>query len=496
MGIIDIKTKLINIFRSTPFFSSLIKNREFYDRTLDSIKFHRERDQKDDEKTSPKNDNIKLHCIWVSEVFTPSTLESLISSLGNMGWNYCDNELGDKLALSEWIVQNRSNLMGSGWINGGIVLNYADKGRFIGAGIRRSNLPKFVDYCHLSIRNITSSLTILTLQFVIKEDYHDLTPLLKEGTYQTKVEYKKSGIIYRGASYINIEQQKRTALKDKLDQMNDELYSWFSTNLSGLYSQNSINHPTVNLITSDEYKLLDSSKHTQSYIDLLFPYGTEIWSAEKELPVSLISKSLTSSPDPLLLFGNFKDLTLDNKSYGGETTEGLVNKLNSYLERNIDLLALHTSLVTHEKILTSIRDKSLSETKGLNQTIKDLNKIKTSFLSVSNDIQLMADDVLDLTNSKNKYSYDCVDFEPPKYYEGRISNLLEVLRQQDEMRIKFLRNLITAVGSSINSDINLNSTIINLKIQRTTIVLTLFTILLSILALWNLISDLYNWLIN
>ncbi|MBU1131133.1 hypothetical protein KJ840_03305 [Patescibacteria group bacterium] len=444
--------------------------------------FHDERDPKELKSTTPpESEKIEIHCAWVSEVFTPSNINSLLKSLKKLGWDAPESNTGNKINLTDWVKHGRSYGNQSSWINGGIILSKTDKSRFLGADIRRAKLPKGIDYCSLSLRNITSSITIVTIQFVFSDDLaSSLNPLFKT-LHKTKIERKSRNII----SFIGPASQKRKSVQQQFTNVHKNLFSWFNKNLPGHFASSKGDLPTISLVTTAEYKKSNSQKSIlkDHYSDLLFDYGNEDWTG-KEVPE--LELRVQSNKNSLgILFGNFGDLTQkDMEQYGGANRAGITNKLNLYMENTAGLWSTHHLLLNCEKQLSSLRDKAVSPIKRIGHAIQNLNFIRSQFLSISTDIQAISHDIENLTKSKNRYSDDCLDFTPPEHYKS-LPDFLELLRQQDEMRVKTLKTQEKQVNESINASGNLTSAIANLKIQRNVFWLTIIIVGLTIFSIFK-----------
>jgi hypothetical protein len=473
-------SKFKAVIKKNPLIGWLYRQWSFRSSARSSLAWHHtDRYPKDNKSTTPPTtEKIELHCVWVTEVFTPSKVNDLISALKKLGWDEEEKSISTDKNLIEWVKQSRSHAGGGSWINGGIIQSPNDRPRFYGDS-KKTSLPAGVDFGRFCLMNITSSVTLATIQFVLKdESAHSLNEPFNR-SYKTTTEYWPSGFNCKKIYYIDVQKQKRKAIKEQLNLIHGSIYDWFNQNLPGYYSSSSMALPTVDLITSTEFEppKQDRGDH---YSDLLFDYNYERWpckdisNLELRLPWEFGSKPVS------ILFGNFGKLTADTEAYGGKDRAALTSKLDMSLNQTIGLWAMHDLLLNYERQLLEIRDRVLSPVKNTSRALKDLNYIRNQFLSIATDIQSASFDVAGLTKNKGRYSHDHADFSAPDFYSGKMPDFLELLREQDALRSETLRQLEVQVSASINADGNLTSAIANLHVQRSMVWLTIFIGVLTI----------------
>ena len=335
-------------------------------------------------------------------------------------------------------------------------------------------------------KNITSSITLVTIQFIFSDEVANSLNEPFSILHKTEAKRKSAKII----SFVGPVEQKRKLVQKQFKNVHAGLHLWFYKNFPGHFALSKEKLPTISLVTTAEYKqdLTQKNIPKDHYSDMLFDYGTENWTSknipELELRVQLNKGSLG------ILFGNFGDLTQnDLKQYGGTNRESITNKFNLAIGKTMGLWAIHHSLLNYEKQLSAIRDKAVSPIKKTGHAIQNLNFIRSHFLATSTDIQIISHDINNLIKSKSIYSNDCMDFLPPEYYKKGHSNFLEMLRQQDEMRVKTLKIQGERVNESINASGNLTSAIANLRVQRNmfrlTTAIVILTIILTIFSIYK-----------
>lgn len=482
-----------NIFwRKIPVIGFLFKKFDLYKTIRKDLTWqHNERDQKELASTTlPEKEKLEIHCSLVSEVFGPSNVDFLIKRLKKLGWDTPENNFNKKEKLTDWIRQGRSSILGNSWINGGIILNYDDKGRFPVSNIRRAKLPIGVDYCYLSLRNITSSLTVVSVLFVFNDQ---IAKSLKEPysqIYSTRAKYQPSILNTKRVSFIRPVEQKRQAIQGKLNFIHSNIHKWFKNNLPGFFSASEKNDfPTIDLITSHLYEqtLDEDKKREKHYTDLLFDYSVEVWKCKTDSNLELRLPWHKTEKLNAILFGNFDKLTENNEAYGGKNRAWLVNRLHMDFDNTMSLWTINNLLLNYENQLSAIRDKAILEIKNTKKAIDDLNFIRRQFLPISNDVQAIGNDIAFFAKKKNTYNQDALDFEPPFYYRKNSTypDFIELLRQQSEIRTKELIKFEKRVNETISASGNLTSAIANLRIQRTVLWFTIFVAIITLVSILN-----------
>lgn len=118
---------------------------------------HAERDPREaHSSTPPADERIELQCVWVTEAYTPSRIDGLITSLKKRGWDKAAFSLGMDTSLVEQIQQSRRAGNLTSWMNAGVILAPGDDS-FPGAERRYAELPAGVAYGRLVVRAVTGT---------------------------------------------------------------------------------------------------------------------------------------------------------------------------------------------------------------------------------------------------------------------------------------------------------------------------------------------------
>ncbi|MEO1163827.1 MAG: hypothetical protein AAFV98_08600, partial [Chloroflexota bacterium] len=202
------KTNLLSNYsiHQIPLLSTIWHNLCFYFSTERDLQEIRQRQDKSDlESVTPLiSEALTWHCSWFSEVYTPSELSKLFESLDQLGWLH--DEKTYRTTVKDWLNQVRQNGGRRTWLNGGLIVR-KDDDRF--PPIHRTkyaNLPTGVNFARLSLNAISSSLVIVTIQFIFDETVSNSLIQSLQSTHQTTVEYIWSGSKISRASFTSPKQ--------------------------------------------------------------------------------------------------------------------------------------------------------------------------------------------------------------------------------------------------------------------------------------------------
>lgn len=266
-------------------------------------------------------------------------------------------------SLVEQIQRTRSDSNRTSWMDAGVIVRPGDTS-FLGVGKRFAHLPSGVDYGHLVLRSVTSSLTLVTIQFVLTDECALSLNGLLSAHYQTKVEYLPSSWKSTSARFNGVIEQKQQAARKRREEIHHGLYDWFSRTLPGHFaSLGGLSYPTVDMITSRIYTPeADGERRPHGdYLGIILGDATETWRGKDDVNLELRLPWFGGGDQPLAtLFGNYDKLTDDAQQYGGKDRAALTSKLQLEFNGTAALWATHYLLVSFEQALAGIRDRASS----------------------------------------------------------------------------------------------------------------------------------------
>ena len=209
------------------------------------MSFHREFDDRDNEKTAiPEGENASLNCIWVCEVFGPGEIDQLYDGLRSLGWD--KGGFNSDRSVINWIKGQRQYGYG-GWFNLGWV--YRDRASILARSmVLESKFPKEFSSLTVGVHQICPSLTCLLVGFVLTEDKSKGYCAALNSRYKTTVTPIGEHRMFR---FDQVADKKAKAITGMLNSVRELAIEWMQKNFTGYFASNSSTNriPTGELIS-------------------------------------------------------------------------------------------------------------------------------------------------------------------------------------------------------------------------------------------------------
>ena len=479
----------------------------------DTLHLDRERDQKENERTTPPvNEKIELCCIWAVEFYTPSHMDALHSGLQRFGWK--QEGLRNLQDIEEWVDKSEKHLPGvsGGWLNLGFVSS--SNSRFIGpAGTndmtRRQVHPDALPPQHVTeitgcLTSITSSLSCVIMCFVLDDEYVKKLDTALNTDRQT---FYKVTPYYR--DILDPERQKIDNIKQIRHEIKGEVTNWFSTNLPGLFSSGLLEGemPTCELVTLREAEPFPTPRHPNPHFLRLLGLESpsRAWSSTDIPGLKLSPLDNTDSSPKYHSVLSVRECHLSDESleefmgWSGRVARTLY--IDKFINEGLlHLWALLPMLDGYGNHLRSIRDSAILKPSSRLNPIKILDDLASN-VSFSIDIDAVTSELQHLAEPELWKCLPLPIFKPiqsQKYPEER--TLAESLCAVIAERASWLQKTDRSLRDHGTQYGALLGTVENVRLQRQikyfTIVLTVLTIFLLFESsgVQRLLQELYNWL--
>ncbi len=444
----------------------------------------------------PENEQIKLRCIWVIEIYPPSHIDNLMSCIEKLNWNITHNALPYS-NVSKWIKDNRQSSFGS-WINLGYL-----KSNKTSSIDRYAPIPDGFDGAFGTILQLIPSTTILMMQFLVNSETEQILEKPLNSKYSTFVNIDNG--IY---SFISPLHQKKLAIENLRNNLYNECYKWFKTHAPGVFSSGIYGgvFPTCEFTTLKEGKpFIDFTNNPHfEYIRMLdFSSTAYVWQSN-DLPGILLGLPSRQENEYSRLYfsGNFDEIFSNNENILGgheKNTMGFSIALSN-LRKEIGLWSLFIQIKAFESQLSRVRDKTaLISYTNLNTAILKIRQIEQQYHEIEKNVSIILLELGHYCNETN-FRHDYMKFLPCNSWLSNV-DFFENIRIKMISNIEYIKDLrynvhqvINNISQNISSLSNDYVAKTNTRIQIWVISLTVATLLLAVVTGWDKIKELYIFL--
>ncbi len=407
-----------------------------------------------------------------------------MNGLRRLGWASDREGPVSQVNLASWVANSRAAAIGLSWTTIGTITEQGS--RF---STRRAILPEGVDYALGSLSTLTPSLTVLEIQFVLKDEVVRAFDAPLQHTYETYSEERGSSF----TAYITPGQQKQDAMLAARRGMRKACGDWFRSNLPGVFSlelrEDTL--PSCEFITTRVAAPFMKTQH-MSFDYYMWRLGLagdwDVWQSDKLPGLGLrLPRGQGDDAFALVLAGRFDSIFPEDamESWGGRTREGFANRLEIEIGRMIAAWAARTALIAYQKRLTEIRDRATLPQGKTRAAIQALDSVQKELLHTSADAQRVSRDMAAMAENERSYSrlFE-IDFQPlAANRQDNEPSLIQVMQGDTLRRSHALSEAEQHVREVLLTSSNLASTTANLRLQRRITALTWVLLILAILAL-------------
>jgi hypothetical protein len=464
----------------------------FEGRVGSSLEWHRrERDPKDNEETTPPDDeSIETCCILVTECYPPSHAASLVSGFTKLGWDRRGPRdlYGDE--VTGWLERVRGHPYAGAWLNLGHIRRKEESQRFGGINERIAKLPEGVDYSYGYVRNLLPSLTVLTIQFVLDDHAAKSLEETARSTFETRVEERDDV-----RHFVTVGNQKNEAAHKARAELRARCCIWFREHIPGLFSagEDESSFPRCEFVVFDKAKPFGRPAGGQN--DYLWPLGMghipDAYEGSTLPGVRLGLPSPFEEDQLVLVLGAKRDeipSEEDFQMYGGKDRAGISLWLYEDAEGLMAVWALNAMLQAYERRLAGLRDGvgeiDVRDPEGAAEKVQ---RAQTQLIGLSTDLLPLTSELIDLCK-KEKYFLELVpEFESLIEYPWGWLKLGEIYREDLSRRAARvqelegeLREVVMTVGSVVGAISQERSSRANLRLQGRLTVLTWVLVFLTV----------------
>lgn len=441
----------------------------------------RKNDIKDLEKyrISP-NEHVQSWCLWTAEFYTPDNIEQLQASLDRLksaGFEY------DEHRPSGWLRANRGRAGNS------MELYLVPKGKAtLGIG-HYCPLPRFAKGAQGTIANVTSSLTMLTMHFLLEDVERDWLDQELHLDHPGRITQESQGVL----STSGVSEEQRRLVEEKRLSWINQVTEWHHENFPGLLSSSGERVSCCLLDIVDGADPLGSARSSLlEALDLARSIDvSEYKSPEGQNLIHLIRGGGRGILGHVHLMVIKKDCLPAFEASGyGNNDDGGVAHLDALFRRTFSWIALPRILEFFERRAAVTRDGAAAII-GSSNASKALARVRND-TAKSMDAALIARELRD--GAQSGWIPQCeMDFALRPWRDDKPPlSLAHVLRDQITYRSKNLLADVEALNNSLTVQANLLSAHANLKLQPLIIGLAAISMFAGLIAAASTVRDLLS----
>ncbi len=471
----------------------------------DRLQLYRKRDAENNKETTPPdNEVIDLGCIWAVEFYTPMHMNALLGGAARLGWE--KQGLYSLSDIEEWVNRSRWHPLGSGWHGLGTVhtsgINSLTKKQVHPDALPP---PKMAEVSG-QMFSLTSSLACVVMKFIPVENMStgfDTALRTDRKTYLTKLS-DCSRMIH------SPESQKASHVRQIRAEAKENIATWFSANLPGLFSSGLLEGeiPTCELVTMRQVEPFPNTRSSASYLRLLdLDSNINVWSSV-ELPSLKFSLSLRRPVAPkyhsvfAIKTEDHDDEEITDFKSCSLSRADIVFVNNVVANGLLGWWAFLPMLEGFGKRLSATLQSPVLKPDSVKDSVTELREL-AQHVSYSIETNAIANEVQFLSDNQFPVGQRLDDFVPTLegfFPDGfTLENHLCSLIAERAAWIQRIDSSLRAHGTQYGA---LVGAMENVRLQRQikyfTIVLTILTIvlLLEALGVQSLLQKFYNWLQN
>ncbi|WP_328991491.1 hypothetical protein OG394_34965 [Kribbella sp. NBC_01245] len=436
----------------------------------------------------PSGETIHWPIFWLTEAFTPSTLDALLDGIDKAGWSAPRSSIRRSDEVREWIAQmRRRGDTGMAWMN---LVTIIPKDGPVGlmSGAVRSSLPEGIKRVVIRLHQPTSALTLLRAGFVLDES----ESLILDRTLKEKTEPRVSrepGM--RRRNTLDTVFAKRGDLKNIVTSHHVEAQKWIARRVPGIFWNVQPGRPSViDLMLTEVSEPAQGPRRgfDRFYLEELgigTAYDSWICTDPKGLYLHA-GGGLRELAPGYTLSGRYADVFADDAfQYMGDgkrSVDNIVWRLDmSYIDGIASRLAITDLLRLLEHDQAATRD--LAKRIHGRGAVRSSLRLRERVFGVSLDIVEIARGLEQLTADRRRYAYDVLEFEQRERDKTglvHVTNLVNALRKEQREASRRLAEQDRQLREVLHTGASLSAAAADIRLQRWTVVIAMLSILIAV----------------
>jgi hypothetical protein len=459
----------------------------------DDARSSAERDGRENTETRlPADENVRMPALWITELYTPTTVHGLLDGLRPFALKEPGQPAG--LGIMHWVHQARR---GGGFSDRRLPRVYDKRrsaGRFVGDGLL-DRLPPGIDTVDVTLYAVTSSVTALVAYFQLDADAAQGLGQILNRDVPTRVTRYHGGM-YVASSPFWLKWREIEAWRGGL---REAAAAWLAQRLPGFFHSVGAQLPTLELLLTERQRPWDENAVREQWLDLLdLKEFDGYWRCE-QVPGLRLRERMTMREGlqvhHLATLASTRAEFLEafpgsSHGYGTDDLQAAVRMMRHHASDLSVRWALSAMVREVDQQLSALTDRAASASAGFGAARK-LAKIHKDVVRIGLNGQVVVNDLLRLANGRGLWSYNVLDFTqvPPAYLPAdetqaqmETATLLSTLRERQVHDGRRLTEIEADVRELLGIGADLRAASLNLNIQWIVALLALVSIGIAVWA--------------
>ena len=454
-----------------------------------AVRYFGRQDPADNENTRiPEGEEVRVPAIWLTELYTPTTLAGLLDGLPPF------------LAKAQDMGRDREDLVegvraarrrgGGAWQTLPYVFR-PDSNRFWPDRIV-DTLPDGIAFARPGIYTLTSTVTAVTTMFLLEEEHSRVLGSIvnQDRSFRTQL------LPHGGVAFSDVRQQKQAAADAWRAQLRDDAARWLAARLPGSFHRLAPGQlPTIELLLTEQQRPWEEPAGQQrgrGWTELLDLEGFDgYWQCADPSWLRLRERRFhgrrPGQRHILTLAGLRPELlgTLPPPPTGTGQLDQAVQHLDFYVAPLANRWALTSLLLELDEQLAATRD--LAERSGGGRSPRALTQIQQQLLRTGMDSQIVAADIVRYAQDEASWRRDILDFNevPPPDLARQVTpqaSLADTMRQGQINQGNRVTQAEAGLRELLNTSAQLTAVTENVRLQRRVLWLTIASLIVAAVA--------------
>jgi hypothetical protein len=454
-----------------------------------AVQYFGRQDPADNQATRiPDGEEVHVPAIWLTELYTPTTLAGLLDGLPPFLAKAQDRG-HDREDLVEWVRAARRR-GGGAWQ----MLPYVfppDSNRFWPDRIV-DTLPDGIAFARLGIYTLTSTVTAVTTMFRLEEEHSRALGSIvnQDRSFRTRL------LPHGGGAVSDVRPQKQEAADAWRAQLRDDVARWLAARFPGSFNRLAPGQlPTIELLLTEQQRPWEEPADQQrgrDWTELLDLEGFDgYWQCADPSWLRFHERRFRGrrpGQRHILTLAGLRPEFLETRPpspAGTGQVDEAVQHLDFYVVALANRWALTPLLLELDEQLAATRD--LAERSGGERSPRALTQIQQQLLRTGMDSQIVAADIVRYAQNDASWRRDILDFHEvlPSAFASRATpraSLADTMRQGQINQGNRVTQAEAGLRELLNTSAQLTAAAENLRLQRRVLLLTVVSLIVAAVA--------------